>query len=819
VPLFDPFSTRANPTGGFIRDPLAGNIVPSSRFDRVGSRIVTFFPNANTAGAACTGINNFFSDKTVSIDTNEIDMKFDWAHSAKGKFTAGLGWRSRVDTPPNHYGNIADTRNINGDKMPARSLRLEYNRTHTPTLLFQFRFGITRLERYLYPNTPEGFSQTELGFPEALQQQMNKPVGFPVMAFTGYLGMGKGSQYLDQRGTSYTMAANGTKISGRHTWKAGIDYRVNQSLEAVGTDTSGNYSFDRAFTQGPVPTAPAVDRGHAIASLLLGVPSNGQVGVLPSVLTSNPYAALYFQDDFRASRKLTLNLGLRWDVEKGRSERYKQLSFFDFNAPSPIAQQVGIPSLRGGLRFVGVDGNTLRQFDTDWNNFAPRFGFAYSLTPKTVIRGGYGLFFLPYVGAASGWASGINGFLAFTSQVNSIDGLRPTDPLSNPFPKGLERPAAPGAGLLTAIGQDFGASGRDGAIDRGARVSYSQQWNLNVQRELPGNIAVEAAYVGNRGVKLVDGPLGHQLNQLTPEQLSLGNQLLQAVPNPFQPFVKTGPLSQATVTRAQLMRPYPQYQGLYNFRPASGSSIYHAMQARVEKRYSQGLTLMASFTGGKLIEDTSQTVGFLGSAPTHQNVYDRRSSRSLASQDISRRLVLSYVYDLPFGRGKALAGNLSRVADALIANWQLNGIVTLSTGAPLAIATAQNNSQSFSATQRPNVNGKDPKLPAGRTTDEMLARWFDTSVFSQPAPFTFGNLGRVMPALRADGLRGWDFSLFKTFPIRETMRVEFRAEFFNFTNTPVFAVPGQAFGNAQFGVVSAQANSPRQVQLGLKFYF
>jgi len=268
-----------------------------------------------------------------------------------------------------------------------------------------------------------------------------------------------------------------------------------------------------------------------------------------------------------------------------------------------------------------------------------------------------------------------------------------------------------------------------------------------------------------------------------------------------------------------LMRPYPQFQGLYNFRPASGSSVYHAMQARVEKRYSHGLTLMASFTGGKLIEDTSQTVGFLGPAPTHQNVYDRRSSRSLASQDVSRRLVLSYVYDLPFGRGKTLAGNLSRVADALIANWQLNGIVTLSMGAPLAISNAQNNSQSYSATQRPNVNGRDPALPSGRPTDEMIAKWFDTSVFSQPAPFTFGNLGRVMPALRADGTRAWDFSLFKNFPVGEAMRVEFRAEFFNFTNSPVFAVPGQAFGNAQFGVVSAQANSPRQVQLGLKFYF
>lgn len=420
---------------------------------------------------------------------------------------------------------------------------------------------------------------------------------------------------------------------------------------------------------------------------------------------------------------------------------------------------------------------------------------------------------------AASQASGINGFLSFTPQVTSLDGFRPVDLLSNPFPNGLQEPTAPDSGLLTNIGQDFGASGRDGAVDRGARVSYSQQWNLNVQRQLPGRIALEAAYVGNKGTKLTDGPLGPQLNQLTAEQLALGNQLLQLVPNPFQPYVETGPLSRPTVTRAQLLRPYPQFLNVYDFRPALGSSIYHAFQARVEKRYSNGLTLLASFTAGKLIEDTSQTVGFLGPAPTHQDVYNRRASRSIASQDISRRLVLSYVYDLPFGRGKAFGGSMPKLLDVVAGNWQLNGILTFSTGVPLAISTAQNNSQSFSATQRPNVNGQNPALPTGRSTEEKLTEWFDTSVFSQPAAFTFGNAGRLLPNARADGTRGWDFSVFKVFPIHESIRAEFRGEFFNFTNTPNFAPPGQVLGNATFGVVSAQANSPRQVQFGLKLYY
>ena len=812
--LFDPDSTQfvnAFPT----RQPFVGNLIPASRQDKAGQGLVSFFPNPTTTGASCSGINNFFSDKTAALNTNQMDMKFDWVPSAKNKFTAGLAWRSRAELPPNHYGNQADTRNVFGDNIPSKSMRLEYNRTQTPTLLLQGRFGITRLERVFGPNTAESFSLAELGFPAALERTMIRPLGFPVVSAAGYLGMGKGA-FLDQSGTAFTWAASVTKIAGKHNWKTGMEYRVQQSSEGVGTDTSGNYAFDATFTRGP--NANQTAGGNSIAGMLIGVPTTGQVGYLPKVLTSNPYFGIYVQDDWKVTRKLTLNVGIRWDVEKGRTERFRQLSYFDFDAPLPIAAQTGIPNLRGGLRFVGVDGNPNRQFDTDPNNIAPRFGFAYSLTPKTIIRGGYGIFYLPYIGAASGWASGINGFLSFTPMLNSIDGLRPSDRLSNPFPSGIDLPAAPGSGLLTNIGQDFGASGRDGAVDRGARVGYSQQWNFNIQRELPSAVTVEVAYVGNKGTKLTDGPLGHQLNQLTASQMALGTQLQQSVANPFAPFVKTGPLSRPATTRGQLLRPYPHFLGLYNFRPASGASIYHAMTARVEKRFAAGLTLLASFTGGKLIEDTSQTVGFLGPAPTHQDVYNRRDSRSLASQDVKQRLVVSYVYDIPFGRGKSFAANMPRWADNVAGGWQVNGILTYSAGAPLAITNQQNNSGSFSAVQRPNVTG-DPNFSSDRTSQDQLAQWFDTSRFSQPAPFTFGNSPRIVPSLRRDATRQWDFSLFKNFSLTETKRFELRGEFFNLTNTPIFDAPGQVFGNPQFGVVNAQINTPRQVQAGLKFYF
>ncbi|HEY3838270.1 MAG TPA: carboxypeptidase-like regulatory domain-containing protein, partial [Bryobacteraceae bacterium] len=248
VQIYDPFTTRANPAGGFIRDPFPGSVIPASRLDPVGKNIVKFFPDPTSPGAACTGATNFLSNLTTPLNTNEVDAKFDWVPSEKTRMSAGLGWRSYVQNPANHYGNVAAP-TLTSDNIPARSLRLEYNRTQSATLLFQGRFGITRLERYYGPPAPPDFTLASLGFPSSLEKQMQTPIGFPVFSFTGYVGMGKGSQFLDQRGTAYTWDANVTKIAGPHQLKAGLEYRINQSREGVGADTSGNFSFDRTYTQ------------------------------------------------------------------------------------------------------------------------------------------------------------------------------------------------------------------------------------------------------------------------------------------------------------------------------------------------------------------------------------------------------------------------------------------------------------------------------------------------------------------------------------------------------------------------------------------
>jgi len=817
VNIYDPFSTRPAPVGGYVRTAFPDNMIPSSVQDPVGRKMVAFWPAGNTAGDPCTGLNNFFADMANKVDSEKLDMKVDWVPDAKNRLTLGGGFLEKADTQPYRYGNIATPTNFNGDAFPAKNLRLNFTRTHSPTSLINVVVSAARFQRIIDPAAPADFSITSLGFPQKLAAQTQPPEHFPHMTFTDYSELGRSLADLAQAGNNYSGALNVTKVLSRHTIQAGFDLRTNQVGDYRGGDRSGLYNFDRSFTQGPDPTKVGQDKGNAIASLLTGLGNSGQIRLLPSIMTSNHYYGAFIQDDFKVSSRLVFNIGLRYELEDGRTERHNALGWFDFDVQSPLAAITGLP-IKGGMRYVGVDGNSRHQFDTDKNNFAPRFSVAYSLSPKMVIRAGYGIFYLPFTGQAAGRPSAMPGYVATTTWASSLDGITPRDVLSNPFPDGLTQPSAPQAGLMAAVGANLGSAGSDSAIDRGSRVGYAQQWNFNIQRELPRNTSIEVAYTGSRGIKLSDGPNGLQLNQLDPTYMSLGDGLLKSVANPFYGIVKTGPLSGATTTRGQLLRPYPQYLGLLSLRPATAASTYHAFQARFDKRFSSGLTMLLSYTNAKLIDDASQAVGFLGQAPTHQNVYNRRADRSLSGLDISQRFVASFVYAVPAGRGKALGSGMPRWMDLAIGNWQVNGIVTFSTSIPLAITNSQNNAGAWSDTQRPNVNG-DPKLSGGRSTDENLNQWFNTSVFSQPATYTFGNLGRTLPTVRGDGINNFDLSLFKDFPIKEAYRVEFRAEAFNALNTPQMALPNLAFGSGNFGKVLAQANSPRQVQLGLKVYF
>jgi hypothetical protein len=807
VQVFDPLTTRANPAGGFIRDAFPNARIPASRFDRVATNVVSYYPLPNQPGAACSGVNNYFNQASDKFDSNQIDTKIDWNANESNRLFGGISWRRTLLTTANHYNNIAFTNfQSAGFEIPSYNVRADYTRVQGTSWIFNVRVGFSTVTQDAPPPVPQDFSYATIGLPPSLQQQMLPPVGFPVFGVLGYSQLGQVFSSPLETFQTYSLAGSGTWVHGKHTVKFGVDARLNQVGSSLKQNTNGNYSFNRAFTQGPNPNVARADLGDGMASFLLGTGASGFVQILPSVFTSNNYTALYVQDDFKVTSRLTLNLGLRYDIENGKRDRFKQLSWFDYDVISPIAAAARMPDLRGGIRFQGIDGD--RQYPTDWNNLGPRIGLAYSLNPKTAIRAAYGIFFPPYVGMA-GNARSSEGFSTQTPWVTSIDGLQPENFLQNPFPQGLTLPSGSSQGLATNIGQNHPDS-----IDRGPiRSSYVQQWNLNIQRELPGRVAVEAAYVGNKGTKLTDG--GWEMNQLRPELLSLGTALQQRVSNPFFGLIPSGPLAGPEVTRGQLLRQFPQYLTLTNFRPTSSSSTYHAIQIRVQKEFAQGSSFLLAYTGGKLIDD-SVGVGAGGPESVHQNAFDRRQERAISPQDISSRVVFSYVYELPFGRGRRWGSAWSGFTNAVLGDWQINGIATYSTGLPLAITT-QNNSGAFSAVQRPNVSGS-AALSGDRSKSEQIAKWFDTTVFSQPAPFTFGGAPRTQPDVRAPGEANLDFSLFKVFRLGEQRSLEFRAEFFNLTNTPNFGPPGQVFGTGAFGVIGSQANDPRQVQLALKLY-
>ncbi len=395
--------------------------------------------------------------------------------------------------------------------------------------------------------------------------------------------------------------------------------------------------------------------------------------------------------------------------------------------------------------FLGTDDVGNRQFPIRWSNIAPRFGFAYELTKKTIVRGGAGIFFAGAPTTAGG-VVGNFGFRTDTAFVGSQDGLTPYSYLSNPFPTGLVPPTGSSQGLLTAVGT---------AIQEplpSATVPYTENWSLGIQRELPGSILVDASYIGNHGVQLISGAeTNWNLDQLTPQQMALGTAALQQAPNPFFGLITTGVLSTKTVPLYYLLRPYPQFTSVVALYKQGSNSSYNAGQLRIEKRFKSGWSFQLAYAKQKLIDDNS-IIENEGTNAAHQNIYCRACDRSVSANDISQRFVYSSVYELPFGRGRTFGSGWNPFVNAVLGGWQANGILALQTGLPLNITTA--NTTLGSATignesLRPNNNGQSAKLDS--SIESRLNEYFNTAVFSAPAPFTLGNTGRTLPDVRASG--------------------------------------------------------------------
>lgn len=799
VIIYDPFTTRANGSA-FVRDPFPGNMVPGNRMDKVGQAYMKYYPMPNTAGNAWTNANNYYNQGSSALDIDQIDGRFDHNFAASHRLFARYSYRNQDSLPavlwPKEL-TAAETTNNERNRM--HNGVVDYTMTPGPTTVVNLRAGYSR-SLYFYENLGLGFSASDLGFSNALNTAGGLSM-FPVVSASGYTTLGNQDNRRNAFVT-YSFASSVSKMMGGHTIKAGYDGRLIQVNNRESRATSGTFSFSAGMTQGPNPTTAASNRGNSIASLLLGTGSSGSlINSFKDVAAQSWYTALYFQDDWRVTKKLTLNLGLRYDLDTPRTERYDRMNYFDPTIASPLASRVpGYSNLKGGLVFVGVDGHPRTQYIMDKNNFAPRIGFAYQATSKTAIRGGFGNIYAISLQQAHGTV-GPFGWRTQTDWVPSVDGITPNYLLSNPFPAGFNPVSGSKLGAMQQVGSNIQAPVQE------TLTPYSMQWNFNIQHQLPSDVTLEVAYVGTRGLQLSrNDESGLSLNQLDPSYMSLGSQLNQTVDNPFYGIITTGALSTPKISRAQSLRPYPQFTDIIPLYSTGASANYHALQTTFSKRFSKGYQFEGSYTWAKAIQE----------GLSHPNSYNLKMSRSLADYDIAHRFVVSYIYELPFGKGRRFGAGWNRTLDLVLGQWQFNGFTTYQTGTPLTIS-ATNVAGLFNSRGLANNNGKSAKLTGD--VHDRLGMYFDKTVFSQPAAFTFGNTSVTSPDLRSPTVRNWDLSIFKDFVVREGLRFQLRGEAFNAFNAVRFGSPDSNVASASFGVVSTQSNSPRQIQIGLKLLF
>lgn len=804
--VFDPFSTRADPNraGRFIRDAFPGNRLPAGRLDPVALAAQKFVPAPSGPGLPFTHANNLVIQTGQKVPVDRVELKIDHHFNERQRMFARYTMIDSLVGSPNFWGTAAMP--YDGDRFERlQNAALDYTHTLGASAVLNVRYGWGRAAGTRSP-AGVGTKMSSLGFPASLDAAVDETI-FPTFSAQDVAQIGpNGGSFWQMRNGTHTLIANFSKTSGRHSLKLGFDGRLNINNFLQLGAPAGTFSFTRTMTQGPDPRVTSPIGGVGFASYLLGAGSSGSLAYGLRPANSNHYGAGYINDDFRVSRKLALNLGFRWDFEGAVTERYNRLAVIDLNVKNPLSDATKL-DLRGGYLFAGEKESLGRRGPRapSLKQLNPRLGFAYTLNPETVIRSAYGIFFgVPAYAANPRFVAG--GFTASTPWLATIDGITPTDLLRNPFSRGFNRLRGTADGLLSQVGEAL-----NGPWPEALRPIYNQQWNFTIQRSLTKNMVWEVAYAGNKGTNL---SLGALQSQLRPELLALGDQLQQLVPNPFAGLIGTGVLSQPTVQRGNLLKPYPQFTSVNAAVSGWGSSNYHALQSRLEQRYARGLNLTLSYTWSKTIDDAADG-NWAGGANTQRNAYCRACDRSLSSYDQAHRFVGSLNWELPVGKGKAFGGGWNNIANTVLGQWQVNTILTLSSGLPLVFAVPQNTSFSFGGNQRPDTTNVNAEIGSKGTLDRL----FDTGQFSQARDYTFGSLNRTHPNLRSDTYQQIDFSLFKMFRLRERSRIELRGEAFNLMNHPVFASPGTTVNTPLFGVVSEQENAPRQVQLGLKIIF
>jgi carboxypeptidase family protein len=762
--IYDPFTTRPNPDNptGFIRDPFPGNIIPSNLWDPVTAKLIKAYPLPSSTAL----VNNLVTNPTKKQDWEQFDVRVDHQFTDADNFFTRYSWsKTRTLSPltfpavqipgvPIPIGIGNEDTFAGTAALTAQHVVVNWVRTLSPRVIADVRLGFNRFHLdYDQEGTDAGQQLGNLlGVPNSNQHDTAK--AFPIFSPTGYTGAGHSrSLPIYRRENTYQVVGNLSSSYSNHTIKTGVDIRRRQLTEFQTNRGNGRFNFASSQTNNPVNNTG----GDGLASFLVGAPSLiEQDYTLAWVGIRGTEYSFYVADDWRATSKLTFNLGLRYELDTPYSEVSDRWANFD-----PATATVLVAGRNGVSKYAGVE--------TWKKGFAPRFGFAYSVASKTVLRGGFGIFY--NTAGHGGNVLRLQRHVPFGpiysfSPGNFIVSRRVSDGF----------PTIPTVNLASADNPSGGVIG----VFPNYKPGYAEQFNLTLEHEIsPWSLLLKGSYVGNLGRRL-DSTI--DLNQPLPGTGSVASR---------RPFFAVRP-NLAGITYAL----------------SDGLSSYHAFQFSAEKRLSNGFNFLAAYTFGHSIDNVPTSFGGGADGPVPQDIRNRSADRGNSGFNIRHRFTYSANYQLPFGKGKAHM-NDNGVANAILGGWQINGIATLQSGLPFTPTLA---SSTVDATSRPN------RIANGKIDNPGPSRWFDPAAFVQPAQFQYGNAGRNI--LDGPGRVNFDFSLFKDFPITEQVKVQFRTEFFNVFNTPQFDLPNATiFSGAAVGTITSIVGIPRQIQFGLKIVF
>ncbi len=810
--IYDPATVKDNGNGQFSRTPLPGNIVPASRISPVARNLLAYYPKPNAAATA-DGHDNFFRIYDENKDYRTFLARVDHTFSENHRvyFRMNNSWfGNRVQKLPTlAVGDVTDRPSWGGVIDDVLVLG--------PRMLLNLRYGFSYMN-LVTSRYSQGFDITTLGLPHSLADEIARKgnaagMAFPLITVENMADLG------DTGGSTATTAYHTwfgtlTHLLGSHSLRMGAEFRLMRENGYNYGNVAPTFDFGTTWTKGPNSNSGAAAIGQGFASLLFGLPSGGGVDINASRAEQSTFTGVFFQDDWKATRKLTINMGIRYEYESPTTERYnRSLRGFDFQVSNPVEAQaranyalapipqIPIEAFRttGGLTFPGANGLPRGLWNSDKNNFAPRFGLAYRLNNKTVIRSGYGVFHgITGIDRRDVNQGGFNQTTPFVASLTNGITYRAT--LSDPFPDGIQNQSGASAGLLTQLGKSATYFNED------LRTLYMQRWTLSVQRQLPKRVVLDLTYVGNRGTKL---SANRQLDATPREYLSTSpvrdqpaiDFLGAQVTNPFagmQEFFGTN-LYATRIARSQLLRPYPQFTGITVDLPV-GYSYFHSMQVLAQKRFSHGASFQFAYTFSKFMEATS----FL-------NQTDLRPEKVVSDQDHPHRIVLSGSYELPFGRGRHFLRNAHGILNGIIGGWQAQGWYEGQSGQALGFG----NMILYGTLQ-------DIPLPV---SERKVERWFNTGAGFETTTnkLPASNIRTVSTRfnnIRSDGTNNMDLSVFKTFRITEKLRAQARMESYNSLNHAQFANPNVTPTNAAFGTVTAEkGHGQRQITFAMKLMF